>query len=265
MDVRIDSDNSEAPYISWSPLHFAFIMKRVGWITGAKKWERTVVDSKMLRIARAHLAELCGRPMYSGRYSSIKWRQGFLAVILMRCLAQLPDNYFLPSYWFESEPIVRCNHFKADISEISTECKLAWSEVEELIKTDAGLGPGIGMDPVILVYLSGFEDHDLYDVLALYCDKGEIVDSCGYQLKRERNKEPLVPLFSAKAIKRSFIIRGNASAANSVERGWNVAGSDHITHFYGRSGRDWMPTRSFRFRDSFDEYWRERRMKDSYE
>ena len=155
------------------------------------------------------------------------WESLFVAVLLIRCWAQLGDQFLLP---VEFEPPCTFSYNKP------FEGNFATQSVHEFV---AGIREPSSF-PHIAVYYPTHAKFPLYDVIVAYFDEWQKRRLYGYQLKEGK---ALPKKFAMSVFEESFVIRGEAAEEPEMGKKWVRASEEQIDTFFGVSGQHWTPRR----------------------
>ena len=221
----VQVDETGSTLLRWIPLHFEYVMSRVA----------LPFDSQ-LQVVANKLVELCQLLFIAKDKSGDGWEAAFVIVLLLRCAAHFPDNYFLPANWFRGSPAIEYNNYESELSECSdgstvlSDCT-CWSNLQRGIQ--------VGRRPTIVVQFPNNARFERYDAFVLLYKDGILTDSRGFQLKEGKNNPSKSPLPD---IGCSFVIKGCAPVKADNKPGeWRFASKQEISNFFGVSGERWTP------------------------
>ncbi|GKY93023.1 hypothetical protein MPSEU_000270700 [Mayamaea pseudoterrestris] len=198
-------------------------------------WQRAVANELVVLLHQFFSPELNG---------SDSWATGFVFMLVLRCAANSPDDYFLPKHWwyYKSMPKVQVNTFdgtlvkslfqRRKIVSVS-DCK-SWRELKS--------GICIGEDPtIVILYAATSCLLGTYDVLVLYYNKKKkIFHSHGFLLN-DGSSEAL-PRPMSRVVFDNFIIAADTGSETALIRGWETPSENALSKFYGELARHWTPT-----------------------
>ena len=150
----------------------------------------------------------------------------FLAVLLIRCLAQTSDDCLLP---FEID-----SSYSLSYNEPYVEDNFATRCVKEFV---AGIGQPESF-PHVAVYRPSHASFELYDVIVAHFDKNRKRHFYGYQLKEGKEAAAMADKFE-----KSFVIRGIPAQLLGEGKDWERPSEEEIDAFFGVSGMQWTPRR----------------------
>ncbi|GKZ01243.1 hypothetical protein MPSEU_001075300 [Mayamaea pseudoterrestris] len=230
--------------LHWIPLHMEYVLANVKLPDDC--WQRAVADELVVLLERffsPHANE------------SDSWAAGFVFMLVLRCAANRPDDYFLPKHWwyYVSMPQVQVNSFDGTLVKslfkrrriVSvSDCK-SWRELTSGICV--GNGPTI-----VILYAANGRLLGTYDVLVLFYNKEKVVHSLGFLLN-DGSSEAL-PRPMSRVVFDNFIIQADTGSETALTRGWEIASENALSKFYGKLGRHWTPTEWNRLKSTLPEH-----------
>jgi hypothetical protein len=199
--------------VEWIPFHMMEALSTFSSLQGLKRLEEIVRLFNAFKDAKES--------------SGDGWESLFVAVLLIRCWAQMSDRCLLP---FEIKPACTFSYNKPFQGNFATQ------NVHEFV---AGIREPSSF-PHIAVYYPTHASFQLYDVIVAHFDEWHVRRLYGYQLKEGKAlpKEFAMPVFDG-----SFVIRGEAAKVAGMGKDWVRANEQQIDSFFGVSGRHWTPRR----------------------
>ncbi len=153
------------------------------------------------------------------------WECLFMAVLLIRCWAQMSDRCLL---LFEIKPTFTFSYNEPFNGNFATQ------SVHEFV---AGIREPNSF-PHIAIYCPSHASFQLYDVIVAHFDEWHVRRLYGYQLKEGKAlpKDFAMPIFED-----SYVIRGEAAKVAGMGRDWVRPSEQQIDAFFGVSGQHWTP------------------------
>ena len=183
------------------------------------------------RVVAAAMASLCSRFLTDKECSGDSWESLFVLLLLVRSIAALHDDNFVPQDWFECGSVnVKYNPYK-NAKRLFSKCT-NWAQLKE------GLIPY--QNPTISIFYPRHAQFKTYDAIVVYSENNKLEYVYGYQLKegRANSSQPVDETFT-----RSFVINGLPSNDSIVtgSGGWSIPSKKVIDDFFGVSGKHWTP------------------------
>jgi hypothetical protein len=199
--------------VQWIPFHMMEVLRIFSLGSGLRRLEEIVQLFNAFKDAKES--------------SGDGWESLFVAVLLIRCWAQLSDQFLLP---VEFEPPGTFSYNKP------FEGTFATDDVDEFVN---GIKEPSSF-PHIAVYYPTHAKFPLYDVIVAYFDEWQKRRLYGYQLKEGK---ALPKKFAMSVFEESFVIRGEAAEEPEMGKKWVRASEEQIDTFFGVSGQHWTPRR----------------------
>lgn len=171
------------------------------------------------------IARLFAAFMDAKESSGDGWECLFVAVLLIRCWAQLGDCFLVPFQLDAPCTFSYNNLFAGDF---------ATQKVRDCVN---GIKDPTSF-PHVAIFYPSHASFELYDVIVAHFDQWGKHHLYGYQLKEGKAlpKEESLSIFE-----KSFVIRGQAAKESNVGKNWVRASEEQINTFFGVSGRLWTP------------------------
>ena len=192
--------------------------------------KRKKANSAHCRELAQSLSKLCQR-LHDAKEASGDGFEGlFVLLLLARCIATMPDDYYVPARWFHASPVVHFNSAYDHNGRSCNECT-SWEQLKE--------GLVLGSGPQISIFYPQHASFNAYDAVALYINRGELFEIYGYQLKESSSSKTRDVEDS---FTKNFFIRGlSLKDSRESNNGWIFPGDDKLDEFYGESGKYWTP------------------------
>jgi hypothetical protein len=201
------------PVVEWIPFHMMEALSTFSSLQGLRRLEEIVRLFNAFKDAKES--------------SGDGWESLFVAVLLIRCWAQMGDQFLFP---VEFEPPCTFSYNKPFQGNFATQ------NVHEFV---AGIKEPHSF-PHIAVYYPTHASFQLYDVIVAHFDEWHVRRLYGYQLKEGKAlpKDFAMPIFEE-----SYVIRGEAAKMAGMGRDWVRPSEQQIDSFFGVSGQHWTPRR----------------------
>jgi hypothetical protein len=204
---------SDEDRVQWIPFHMMEVLRKFSAEQELRRLEEIVRLFNAFKDAKES--------------SGDGWESLFVAVLLIRCWAQMGDQFLLP---VEFEPPCTFSYNKPFQGNFATQ------NVHEFV---AGIKEPHSF-PHIAVYYPTHASFQLYDVIVAHFDEWHVRRLYGYQLKEGKAlpKDFAMPIFEE-----SYVIRGEAAKMAGMGRDWVRPSEQQIDAFFGVSGQHWTPRR----------------------
>ena len=203
--------------IRWVPFHLQYVMERFGH-----------QNNRRLRILADAIGTLCKQLLEAKEKSGDGWEGIFVLFLLARCIANTPDDLFLPKDWFwESALSINYNNYFSKTRNLDQCTK--WVELKEGIEATE--------TPSLSILYPTHAQFEAYDAFAVFAVKKSMV-VYGYQLKEGKSKSSQ-PVESS--LRKSFVVRGASTKVCTMDKDWCIPGQEELANFFGPCGTHWTP------------------------
>lgn len=204
--------------------------------------EKAFPSSSAYRYLARELKILCSQQCDAKELSGDAWEGLFVLLLLVRAIRSMSQehevnkygspvpngNSLVPGLWFDKSPNVTFNK-SIRHSILFTSCK-TWNDLKAGLYLEDG--------PQISIFYPKHASFEVYDVIAIYSENKEIIETYGYQCKegKANSGQHVHPDFTC-----SFVLKGNPPENSSKQKKWLVPGEAYIENFFGASGKLWTP------------------------